>query len=240
MAREREHRYLVTINSLVINVLSILLFIGFGYFIYYYIVNLSNIDIEGEFIKVLNIYGNNIIGFILYGLRYILVLLGCFLIYEVIKGIIYGIKNSCFVLRIEKGDLYCKCSNFIYKKRVILGNVLSYLIGGLLPFVLGIIINNIYLIIIGGMLLVFNVRDLIVSILLIKVKSGTYKYIDYKSRDKIVLDIRKDFDNYKSLLVKDVKLFEEDINDDNMFRISKLTVVMLLLLVLGVLVGVIL
>ena len=100
--------------------------------------------------------------------------------------------------------------------------------------------NNIYLIIIGGMLLVFNVRDLIVSILLIKVKSGTYKYIDYKSRDKIVLDIRKDFDNYKSLLVKDVKLFEEDINDDNMFRISKLTIVMLLLLALGVLLGVIL
>ena len=88
--------------------------------------------------------------------------------------------------------------------------------------------------------MVFNVRDLIVSILLIKVKSGTYKYIDYKSRDKIVLDIRKDFDNYKSLLVKNVKLFEEDINDDNMFRISKLTIVMLLLLALGVLLGVIL
>lgn len=240
MAREREHRYIITLRSWVVNILTLLLLIGFGYFIYYYIINLSNIDVEGEFIKILNIYGENIIGFILYGFRYILILLGCFLLYEIIKGIGYGLKNSCFILRIEQGDLYCKCSNFIYKRRAILSNIFTYVIGAILPFVIGILINNIYLIIIGGMLIVFNIRDLIVGLLLMRIKTGSYKYIDYKSRDKIVLDIRKDFDGYKNLLVKDVKLFEEEISDDNMFRLSKLTVLMLLLLIVGVVIGVIL
>ena len=91
MAREREHRYLVTINSLVINILSIVLFIGFGYFIYYYIVNLSNIDIEGEFIKVLNIYGNNI----------------CALTNEWIKECGVYINGIVFSLKKEENPVIC-------------------------------------------------------------------------------------------------------------------------------------
>ena len=205
MTREREGRYLITINNFIINIVSSLLFVVVCLFIYYYLFNVSNIDLENEFIQLLNIYGDNVIGFILYGIRYILIILGCFLGYEVLKGILYGIKNSSFVLRIEKGDLYCKCNNFIYKKRVLFSYLFTYVIGGILPFVIGIIMNNIYIIIIGGLLLSFNVRDIFMFLLLNKIKNGTYKYVDYKDRNNIVLDIRKDFDNYKSLLVKKVK-----------------------------------
>ena len=63
MAREREGRYLITINNFIINIVSFLLFVVVSFFIYYYLFNVSNIDLEKEFIQLLNIYGDNVIGF---------------------------------------------------------------------------------------------------------------------------------------------------------------------------------
>ena len=241
MARVREQIYSLKINNIVVSILAIILFLVLGYFNYFYIINYSNIDIEGITLDLLNNYGYDLFGFFLYGLRYVLIIIFILFLYELFKALFLGIKrNTSFILRIEHGDLYFSCNEFLYKKKVLLSYLLPLLICGFVPFILSIFINNVWLLMISSILIVANVRDIVMIIILLSMKVGAYKYKDGSNRNNILLKIRKDFDCYKNIFVKEVKMMDEkeSLNEDALI-ISKTSLIIMLLMIIGVVVGVV-
>ena len=240
MARVREQIYSLKINNIVVSILAIILFLVLGYFNFFYIINYSNIDLERISLDLLNKFGYDLFGFFLYGLRYVLIIIAVLFLYELFKALFLGIKkNTSFILRIEQGDLYFSCNEFLYKKRVLLSYLLPLLICGILPFILSILINSVWLLIISSILIVANVRDIVMIIILLSMKVGAYKYKDGLNRNNILLKIRKDFNCYKNIFVKKVKMIdeEESLNEDALI-ISKTSLIIILLFIIGVVVGV--
>lgn len=241
MARVREQFYSLKINNIVVSILAIILFLILGYFNYFYIINYSNIDIERITLDLLNKFGYDLFGFFLYGLRYVLIIIAVLFLYELFKALFYGIKkNTSFILRIEQGDLYFSCNEFLYKKRVLLSYLLPLLICGILPFILSIFINSVWLLIISSILIVANVRDIVMIIILLSMKVGAYKYKDGLNRNNILLNIRKDFNGYKNIFIKEVKLIDDnDHSNEDALIISKTSLIIILLIIIGVIVGVV-
>lgn len=240
MARVREQIYSLKINNIVVSILAIILFLVLGYFNYFYIINYSNIDIERISLDLLNKFGYDLFGFFLYGLRYVLIIIVVLFLYELFKMLFLGIKkNKSFILRIEQGDLYFSCNEFLYKKKVLLSYFFPLLICGFIPFILSIFINSVWLLIISSILIVANVRDIVMIIILLSMKVGAYKCKDGSNRNNILLKIRKDFDSYKNIFVKEVKMIDEEefLNEDALI-ISKTSLIIMLLLIIGVVVGV--
>lgn len=241
MSREREHRYLLTLNNLPINIITILLMILLSFFVYWFIDYIS-LDMEVIRIDFINRFGHDFLGFLLYGLRYVLIIFGFFVLYEFLKSIIMGVKKTSFICRIEKGDFYIKCCKNIYKYRAILSLLVPIVLFGLLPIILGICFSNVLLLITGCVAIVFNVRDIVLLIVLFTIKNKVYKYTDYKNRNQFVLEIRKDFNIYKNLFIKSIKCIDEDkyVIEDNIFVVSRVSLLVISLLIVGTIVGVVL
>ena len=242
MVREREHKYLLTLNNLIINIATILLMIVLGFFIKWFIVDYVMLDLEVIKIDFINKFGYDFFGFLLYGVRYVLFLFVFLFVYEIIKTFIVGPKKSSFICRIEKGDFYFKCCDDIYKLRTILSLSVPIVLLGVLPIILSLYFKNVYLLILGSITLVFNVRDIIMVIVLLSIGNKVFKYTDYKKRNQFVLTIRKDFNIYRNILVKSIKCIDEDeyVNEDNLFVISRVSILIILLLIVCTVVGVIL
>lgn len=241
MSREREHRYLLTLNNLPINIITILLMIGLSFFMYWFI-DYASIDLEVIKIDLVNRFGYNFVGFILYGLRYVLILFAFFVVYEFLKAIIMGVKKSSFICRIEKGDFYIKCCSNVYKVRIILSLLIPILLLGIIPLILSLYYKSFLLALIGVVTLLFNVRDIVLLIVLITIKNKVYKYTDYKKRNQFVLEIRKDFDLYKNIFIKTIKCIDEDeyVNENNVFVISRISLLLVFLLIIVTVLGVVL
>ena len=94
----------------------------------------------------------------------------------------------------------------------------------------------------GCIAIVFNVRDIVLLIVLLTIKNKVYKYTDYKNKNQFVLEIRKDFNIYKNLFIKSIKCIDEDEcdNEDNIFVVSRVSLLVIALLIVGTIVGVVL
>ena len=241
MSREREHKYLLTLNSLPINIITILLMIGLSFFVYW-VIDYTSLDIEVIKLDFINRFGHDFLGFLLYGLRYVLFVFGFFILYEFLKSLVMGVKNTSFICRIENGDFYIKSCKKIYKYRVILSLLISLFLFGLVPIVLGLYLSNILILIVGCIAIVFNVRDIVLLVVLLTIKNKVYKYTDYKNKNQFVLEIRKDFNIYKNLFIKSIKCIDDDEcdNEDNIFVVSRVSLLVIALLIVGTIVGVVL
>jgi len=132
-----------------------------SFFVYWFIADYVLLDFESIKLSLINKYGYDIFGFVLFGLRYVAYVLGVFVVYELLRGVIYGRKNCSFVFRLDKGDIYNRCISPIYKKRVILSLIIPFVLLGILPIVLGLLFKNLYLFFIGVLNVLFNVRDIV-------------------------------------------------------------------------------
>lgn len=238
MAREREHKYLIQINNILVAIVSLILMICLSFFVYWFVTQYVVIDFETIKIDLINKYGYDIFGFVLYGLRYVGCILLVFILYELVRLIIFGRKNSSFVFRIEKGDIYSRCINQIYKRRVLLALIIPFVLLGILPIIGGLVFKNVYVFLIGVINVMFNVRDVIMFIMILSLNTKVLKYEDEKSKDKVVLELRKDFSNYKNVLIKKVTKLEEYENDDSLLVISKWSVLIVILFIIFILIGV--
>lgn len=238
MAREREHKYLIQINNILVAIVSLIVMIFLSFFVYWFVTYYAAIDFEAIKIDLINKYGYDIYGFFLYGLRYVGYVILVFILYEIVKLIIYGRKNSSFVFRLDKGDIYCRCINQIYKKRAMIALIVPFILLGVLPIIGGLVFKNIYVFLIGTINVMFNIRDVIMFIMILSLKTKVIKYEDEKSKDKVVLELRKDFSNYKNILIKKITKLEEFLNDDSLLVISKWSVFMVVLFIVFILIGV--
>jgi len=238
MAREREHKYLIQINNILVAILSLIVMICLSFFVYWFVTYYVSFDFETIKIDLINKYGYDIFGFILYGLRYVGCILLIFILYELFRLIIIGRKNSSFVFRIEKGDIYSMCSKQIYKTRALLTLIIPFIILGILPIIGGLIFKNLYVLLVGVINVMFNVRDVIMFIMILSLNTKVLKYEDDINKDKVVLELRKDFSNYKNVLIKKVTKLEDYDNDDSLFVISKWSVLIVILFIIFILIGV--
>ena len=238
MAREREHKYLIQINNILVAILSLIVMICLSFFVYWFVTYYVSFDFETIKIDLINKYGYDIFGFILYGLRYVGYVILIFIIYELFRLIIIGRKNSSFVFRIEKGDTYSRCSKQIYKNRALLTLIIPFIILGILPIIGGLIFKNLYVLLVGVINVMFNVRDVIMFIMILSLNTKVLKYEDDINKDKVVLELRKDFSNYKNVLIKKVTKLEDYDNDDSLFVISKWSVLIIILFIIFILIGV--
>ena len=238
MAREREHKYLIQINNILVAILSLIVMICLSFFVYWFVTYYVSFDFETIKIDLINKYGYDIFGFILYGLRYVGYVILIFILYELFRLIIIGRKNSSFVFRIEKGDTYSRCSKQIYKNRALLTLIIPFIILGILPIIGGLIFKNLYVLLVGVINVMFNVRDVIMFIMILSLNTKVLKYEDDINKDKVVLELRKDFSNYKNVLIKKVTKLEDYDNDDSLFVISKWSVLIIILFIIFILIGV--
>lgn len=238
MAREREHKYLIQINNILVAILSLIVMICLSFFVYWFVTYYVSFDFETIKIDLINKYGYDIFGFVLYGLRYVGYVILIFILYELFRLIIIGRKNSSFVFRIEKGDIYSRCSKQIYKTRALLTLIIPFIILGILPIIGGLIFKNLYVLLVGVINVMFNVRDVIMFIMILSLNTKVIKYEDENSKDKVVLELRKDFSNYKNILIKNVTKLEDYDNDDSLFVISKWSVLIIILFIIFILIGV--
>lgn len=238
MAREREHKYLIQINNILVAILSLIVMICLSFFVYWFVTYYISFDFETIKIDLINKYGYDIFGFVLYGLRYVGYVILIFILYELFRLIIIGRKNSSFVFRIEKGDIYSRCSKQIYKTRALLTLIIPFIILGILPIIGGLILKNLYVLLVGVINVIFNVRDVIMFIMILSLNTKVIKYEDDINKDKVVLELRKDFSNYKNVLIKKVTKLEDYDNDDSLFVISKWSVLIIILFIIFILIGV--
>lgn len=238
MAREREHKYLIQINNILVAILSIIVMICLSFFVYWFVVDYVSIDFELIKVDLINRYGYDIFGFILYGLRYVGCIILCFIVYELFRCIVFGRKNSSFVFRLEKGDIYSRCINQIYRKRALLALLIPFLVLGVLPIICGLYFKNVYVFLIGIINVMFNVRDIVMFIMILSLGVKVLKHEDGESKDQVVIELRKDFTDYKSILIKKVEMLEEYDNDSSLLVISKWSVLIILLFIIFILIGV--
>lgn len=238
MAREREHKYLIQINSTLVTILTLIFFVFLIFLFYWFVVDFIKLDIETIKVFLLNKYGYHIFNFILYGLRYVAFCVVILVFYEIIRALIYGKKNSGLVFRIEKGDIYCRCINQIYKKRVLLSLIVPFVLLGIVPIICGLLFKNIYLFFIGIINIISNVRDFIIFFMLLSLKVRVMKYKDGNNKNEVVLELRKDFTNYKNIFIKKVTKLDEYESDSSLFVISECSVLIIVLFLIFILIGV--
>ena len=75
-------------------------------------------------------------------------------------------------------------------------------------------------------------------IMILSLNTKVLKYEDDINKDKVVLELRKDFSNYKNVLIKKVTKLEDYDNDDSLFVISKWSVLIIILFIIFILIGV--
>jgi len=74
--------------------------------------------------------------------------------------------------------------------------------------------------------------------MILSLKTRVLKYEDADSKDKVVIELRKDFTDYKNIFIKKVTKLEEYENDSSILVISKLSLFMLIIFIVFVLIGV--
>lgn len=242
--RERESSYLIKLNSLIVNVSTILLIGIFGLISYFVILDGAFINLESMIVNLLNNYGYNLFSFGLYGIRFILIVILWLLMYEIIRGFILGMgTNASIVFRLDKGEIYSKCNKYVYKKRLYFALIVPIIILGVIPFTMGFIFKSLLVLFLAMLTFIFNVKDIFILILLMFLNSGYFKYREVGDRNKFILALRKDFVDNKNILIKEVIEVDEDSEEykikDEYITISKVTVIFLLVLILLTVLGVI-
>lgn len=242
--RERESSYLIKLNSLIVNITTILLIIIFGFISYFVILDESFVNVENVFINLLNTYGYNLFSFGLYGIRFILIVIVWLLMYEIIRGFILGMgSNASIVFRLDKGEIYSKCYRYVYKKRLYFALLVPIVILGIIPFMVGFYFKSLLFLFLAMLTFIFNIKDVFIFILLMVLNTGYFKYREVSDRNKFVLALRKDFDNNKNILIKEVTEIDDDSEEykinDEYITISKVTLIFLIVLIVLTVLGVI-
>ena len=242
--RERESSCLIKLNSLIINIVTILLIGIFVVIGYYAILDGSFINLESMLVSLFNNYGYNLFSFGLYGIRFILIVILWLLMYEIVRGFILGMgTNASIVFRLDKGEIYSKCVKYVYKKRLYFALIVPIVLLGVIPFVMGFIFKSLLVLFLAMLTFIFNVKDIFILLVLLVLNTGYFKYREVGERNKFILALRKDFSNNKNILIKEIIEVDEDSDEykikEEYITISKVTIIFLLVLISLTVLGVI-
>lgn len=219
--KKKYHIY--QMNLLILNIVSILLFI---------IVIILTIVINKKlFIESITI--KNTFAFILIFLLYTI-------LHELLHALSYVIhgakyKNITYGCALEKGVLYCLCKQNISKKNILISLIYPFTFIGVITYIIALTLNLKTLLLLS----IFNISgsagDLIMFIFIIRLKNIEYSEFD----DEISFGIytKEDMTKHKPIGLKYVKEEEKlKIEDKTKIKISRPSIpILIILLLLGIL-----
>ena len=212
----KEKYYLYEFKTSTLNIVSLLLLL-FMVVITYFIMDDYRVDITLTLILVVPYF--------------------CF--HEVLHSIAYLIngsnfKNITYGVHLEKGILCCLCKEDVSKKNILTSLLFPFIIIGVITYIIGIIINSGVLIVLSICNISGCAGDLVMFYDLVKLKN--FKYAEYDNPMAFGIKTKDDMSKYKLFGLNYIGVKDNlEQNDLKKIRISKISIILLLVFVVALL-----
>ena len=223
MSTTNKKTYVYKMNLVTANILCILIVVVFGILTYFLEMN------------VIDKNTNWFLTFIL--------IIGYLMLHEFLHGVGYFIggtkrKNITYGIELEKGIFYAMAYQKLTKKNILISLQMPFMVIGVITYVIGIIFNIPMLVLLSIVNLSGAAMDMAMFIYFLRLPKD-FTYSESGNPDEFVVISSEDLTKYKSIFLKQVEVKdykEKDFEFKNLKKI-KVTKTSIILLVLFILLG---
>lgn len=205
---KRAKKYLFEYNLVFINILSVFILIAIMLLTYFIEVNRSNGFLENFGLFLLNNVDCSSMNYKMIAMMALVVIAMAFwlILHEIIHGIFYRLSGAkkeaiSYGVVLEKGILYCKCSDYVTKSNVLISVIAPFLLIGVVTYVIGMVFNLGWLVFLSILNICGAAGDLAMFFFFIR-RDKDFKFKELEDSTTFCLETTEDFIGKKFMAVK--------------------------------------
>ena len=231
MNKEKKiNYYTYTLNMTILNILSLILFIIVGGFIYL-------IESHDNYIITLPIS------------TFFILMFAWLIIHELLHGLAFALfkevkkENITFGMFLEKGIFYCMCKQNIGKKIILTSLLFPLTIIGFITLIIGMIINNYELVFLSILNIVSSIGDIVMTIYFLKCPKDII-YLDLDDCTSFTVLSNKSLDHIQvpGIVIDKKGIYDKKkmiAKDKRKLVISKLSSILLIIILILIIITII-
>lgn len=228
MEKNKKKKYLFEYNMVFLNILCIIFFLILMLLTYFIELNINGGFLENLGKVLIEFFNGNVSDFkvdlIIWTAFFAMVLWLC--LHEVIHGIFYRLggakkEDITYGADLSKSILYCKCSNYVNKKAIMMSLLAPFMIIGVFTYVIGLIFKIGLLVFLSIINICGSCADLAMFIFFIK-RDKNLRFKELGDSTTFCLETNEDLVGKKFLIVKLKKVIanEKEIFEEKSKKIT--------------------
>lgn len=244
---KKAKKYLFEYNLLFINILSFIILIAVMLLTYFIELNISEGFLENYGLFLLNNADSSSLDYKIIAMMVLIIIAMAFwlVLHEIIHGVFYRLSGAkkdaiSYGVVLEKGILYCKCSDYVTKSNVLISVVAPFLLIGVVTYIIGMVFNLGWLVFLSILNICGAAGDLAMFFFFIR-RDKDFKFKELEDSTTFCLETTEDLIGKKFMAVKLKKVIanEKEVKEkkNKLITVTKASWVFIIVIIIALLIS---